>query len=76
MKRKMEINPDVNLSEEDWSRLQFLQCFCPRYKLAGLADLHSGGIVPIWKKHRKAESKYIPHQGARECARRRKQLMK
>lgn len=44
-----------------------------RYVLVGLADLHSGYIMPVLKDRKycikEAKSKYIPHVGPAKCQR-------
>ena len=52
----------------------------PNFVLVGVADLHSDFTMPLIKSRKlckqEAKSKYVPHQGAKECARRRRAMEK
>lgn len=74
----MVINPNVELSESEQANLILAQRMSPNYTLTGIADLHSEYLMPIWRSRKlckqEAKSKYIPHQGKQECARRKRTM--
>lgn len=71
---KMVINPEVDLGQEELGQLHLAAYMFPNYQLTGLADLHSDHVMPLWRSRKlcikESKSRYVPHQGTKECNRR------